>query len=479
MTNRPLNRIDFQGAIICALPLETNAVLCCLDEIWHDAPQYYGKCEGDNNAYLFGRSGRHDVVVVTLAGEGKVNAASSAQSLKMSFNSIKLALLVGICGAIPFKKDGTEIILGDVIISEVIVDVSHGRQYPGGYYRKDTLLDVYGRPDEQILGLLRTWKTKVLLEKLREETKNNLTTLLKHPHLGTKYPGALEDRLYPPQYIHMHHSDCMACLHEFACEDALTASCNDLNCDLSMLVYRERLLDTFNQYPETPTPFIHFGSIGTGDTVMKSAIHRDEIADTENVIAFEMEGSGIWDKFSCLVIKGVCDYADSHKNKNWQNYAAAVAASAMKVVLEQYVTSQRQSPPGISTVAPAFPSDTAVTSQSLSVVQSTPSPQGLFNNILNTFESRFDQEQWLGFKATTAGSLKRLLRKIQDEQKASKSLQNLRRMECFLKAVENLDKLMEEALNMPDIICYIWGPTKFLLQVTISDTLIALAVEFE
>ena len=129
-------------------------------------------------------------------------------------------------------------------------------------------------------------------------------------------------------------------------------------------------------------------------------------------------------------------------------------------------------------VAPAFPSDTAVTSQSLSVVQSTPSPQGLFDNILNTFESRFDQQQWLGFKATTAGSLKKFLRKIQDEQKASKSLQNLRRMECFLKAVENLDKLMEEALNMPDIICYIWGPTKILLQVTISDTLIALAVEF-
>lgn len=121
----------------------------------------------------------------------------------------------------------------------------------------------------------------------------------------------------------------------------------------------------------------------------------------------------------------------------------------------------------------------AITSQSLSVVQSTNSPQGLFDNILNTFESRFDQEQWLGFKTTTAGSLKRLLRKIQDEQKASKSVQNLRRMECFLKAVENLGKLMEEALSMPDIICYIWGPTKLLLQVTTSNTLITLAAGFD
>lgn len=349
MTNRPLSRNQFQVAIICALPLETNAVLCCLDEIWHDAPQYYGKCEGDNNAYLFGKSGRHDVVVVTLAGEGRVNASSSAQSLKISFNSIKLALLVGICGAIPFKKDGTEIILGDVIISEVIVDLSHGRQYPGGFNRKDTLLDVYGRPDEEILGLLRTWKTPLLLDKLRQETKNNLTTLSRHPHLYTEYPGVWEDKLFPSQYIHMHRSNCIACLRGSACECALTASCTALNCDENMLVHRQRLLEAFNLYPETPTPFIHFGSIGTGDTVMKSATHRDKDADDENVIAFEMEGAGIWDKFSCLVIKGVCDYADSHKNKNWQNYAAAVAASAMKVVLGQYVTSQRQSGPGAST----------------------------------------------------------------------------------------------------------------------------------
>uniref|UniRef100_A0A093VGA7 Putative SWI/SNF-related matrix-associated actin-dependent regulator of chromatin subfamily A member 3-like 1 n=1 Tax=Talaromyces marneffei PM1 TaxID=1077442 RepID=A0A093VGA7_TALMA len=434
------------------IQIKTNAVLCCLDEVWHDAPQYYGKCEGDNNAYLFGRSGRHDVVVVTLAGEGRVNAASSAQSLKMSFNSIKLALLVGICGAIPLKKDGTEILLGDVIISEVIVDLSHGRQYPGGFNRKDTLLDVYGRPDEQILGLIRTWKTALLLDKLREETKNNLTTLLGHPHLQTEYPGAWEDKLFPPQYVHMHHSDCIACLSGFACEDSLTSSCTDLNCDVNMLVHRERLLEIFNLYPEMPTPFIHFGSIGTGDTVMKSATHREEIANAENVIAFEMEGAGIWDKFSCLVIKGVCDYADSHKNKNWQSYAASVAASAMKVVLGQYVTSQRQSGPGESIVNSGIPTDAAVTPQNLPVLPGTHTPQALFDNILNTFERCFDQEQWLGFKTTSASSLKRSLKKIQDEQKASKSIQNLRRMESFLKGVENLGKLMEEALGIPGFI---------------------------
>ncbi|OCL06966.1 hypothetical protein AOQ84DRAFT_273248, partial [Glonium stellatum] len=67
---------------------------------------------------------------------------------------------------------------------------------------------------------------------------------------------------------------------------------------------------------------------------MKSGYHRDEIAAREKVIAFEMEGAGVWDNFSTIVIKGVCDYADSHKNKMWQRYAAATAAPCMKAFLE-------------------------------------------------------------------------------------------------------------------------------------------------
>jgi nucleoside phosphorylase len=37
--------------------------------------------------------------------------------------------------------------------------------------------------------------------------------------------------------------------------------------------------------------------------------------------------------FPCLVIRGICDYADSHKNKKWQGYAAATAAACAKELL--------------------------------------------------------------------------------------------------------------------------------------------------
>jgi hypothetical protein len=46
-----------------------------------------------------------------------------------------------------------------------------------------------------------------------------------------------------------------------------------------------------------------------------------------------MEAAGLMDDFPCLVVRGICDYADSHKNKLWQGYAAAMAAAYAKELL--------------------------------------------------------------------------------------------------------------------------------------------------
>ncbi|KAG7284986.1 hypothetical protein NEMBOFW57_009604 [Staphylotrichum longicolle] len=94
-------------------------------------------------------------------------------------------------------------------------------------------------------------------------------------------------------------------------------------------------------------PVVHFGVIASGDTVMMSAEHRDAVARQAGVIAFEMEGIGVWDSFPCLVIKGACDYADSHKSKGWQRYAAAAAAACMKAVLDHWEPSISESIPAV------------------------------------------------------------------------------------------------------------------------------------
>ncbi|KAF3282807.1 hypothetical protein TWF970_001542 [Orbilia oligospora] len=122
-------------------------------------------------------------------------------------------------------------------------------------------------------------------------------------------------------------------------------ACVELCCDDDMLVRRQRLKKKRNlgSDEEQQRPEVFVGNIASGDTVMRSSEHRDAIAIQGNLIAFEMEGAGAFDESPSLVIKGVCDYADSHKNKDWQPFAAATAASVAKAVLERYTL------PGIST----------------------------------------------------------------------------------------------------------------------------------
>ncbi|KAI8172867.1 hypothetical protein K4K51_010542 [Colletotrichum sp. SAR 10_75] len=71
--------------------------------------------------------------------------------------------------------------------------------------------------------------------------------------------------------------------------------------------------------------------------VIKDAAYRDDINKNlnGNTLCIEMEAAGLMDDFPCLVIRGICDYADSHKNDAWQKHAAAVAAALTKELLQK------------------------------------------------------------------------------------------------------------------------------------------------
>ncbi len=104
------------------------------------------------------------------------------------------------------------------------------------------------------------------------------------------------------------------------------------------------------QEEAAPQSLVHIGGFASGDSVIKSGKVRDEIANSTGIIAFEMEGAAVWRTFpSCLIIKGVSDYTDSHKSKRWQNYAACTAAAATAALLEQWVASDRGKRPSSST----------------------------------------------------------------------------------------------------------------------------------
>ncbi|OJJ46491.1 hypothetical protein ASPZODRAFT_96755 [Penicilliopsis zonata CBS 506.65] len=331
----PHCRDDFEIAIICALQTESDAVEAVLEERWEYT---LGKAQADPNSYITGRICRHNVVLVSLPGMGKARAASATASLLSSFPAVKLGLVVGVCGGVPTDPTDTtrEVLLGDAIISTGIVQYDFGRRLPNKMVRKtDGPGGHLSRPSKEIQSFLRQVSGLGGRRRLEDHTLRYLTEIS-----TVRYPGQSEDRLYHPTYRHRHYTGevCTRCAADDGetCERVHEISCDESGCgDVNLVSRRRRLTQG--------TPQIHFGLVASGDLVMKSGGHRDEIAKTERAIAFEMEGAGVCDNVPTVIIKGVCDYADSHKNKKWQAYAAAVGAACMKAFLRQWIVADQAS----------------------------------------------------------------------------------------------------------------------------------------
>ncbi|KAL2847246.1 putative kinesin light chain [Aspergillus pseudoustus] len=337
---RPSSCHDFAIAILCALPLEAEAVEALFDETYDRLGKYYRKQQGDANAYINGRIGKHDVVLCYMPGMGKGSAAGVASSLLVSYPGVRLALVVGICGGAPRPPEYQEIFLGDVIISDSVIEYDFGRQYPGGFQRKTGVKDTLGRPGREIRALLNGLRAENARRELQDQAQQYLYSLQQS---GMKWchPG-VDDILFKACYLHKHYSDAStgcSCFESLSpdhiCEEALGKDCNELDCDQGQQVQRREIA-------EAVWTSIYIGPIASADTVMKSGQHRDEIVKREKVIGFDMEGAGVWDNVPCIIIKGVCDYADSHKSKVWQAYAAATGASVAKGFLEYWMPAKRK-----------------------------------------------------------------------------------------------------------------------------------------
>ncbi|KAL2785821.1 hypothetical protein BJX66DRAFT_329025 [Aspergillus keveii] len=312
----PSSKDDFEIAIICALPLEANAVLSLFDHLWDTDSPFTDREAADPNSYSMGTMEGRNVVIAHQPVMGKATAASVASFCAASFKNVKLALLVGVCGAIPLRKNKTEILLGDIIISKAVMQYDFGRQFSDKFRRKIDVEHSLGRPNARIASLLAKLETQVHRQRLQEKITQHLSTI---GHLDC-YPGKQEDKLFPPGYRHKHQhfASCETCANcsnptDSTCDAALESTCDDLGCDIAQLVQRTR-------QNQKHSPSVHIGIIASGDSVIKSGVHRDAISR----------------EAGCVIIKGVCDYADSHKNKLWQDYAAATAAACAKAFVRQW-----------------------------------------------------------------------------------------------------------------------------------------------
>ncbi|KAB8249813.1 hypothetical protein BDV35DRAFT_377910 [Aspergillus flavus] len=322
-----LDNSEYAVGWIAALPHERAAAKAMLD-IVHAPPRH--KHAKDHNSYTLGSingpNGEHNVVIASLPSGryGTVTAATAAKQMLSSFPSIKFGLMVGIGGGIP--SDDHDIRLGDVVVSQPTGAFGGVRQYDCG--------KVTARGFEECGAL--NCPPEALLNAMGELQSN-------HEMMGgTSIPDILESMYaaYPamadsrrgPAYIYQGADHdrlfCSDCIHEKGAKD-----CG--GCNPEKEIKRPERLDQ--------DPYIHYGTIASGNKVIKDAKVRDLLA--KSCLCFEMEAAGLMNQFPCLVIRGICDYCDTHKNDRWQKYAAATAAAYAKELLQVTDASDIQNTP--------------------------------------------------------------------------------------------------------------------------------------
>jgi nucleoside phosphorylase len=194
--------------------------------------------------------------------------------------------------------------LGDVVVSvpgnknRGVVQHDFGKIEAEGTLKQRRILN---GPSPLLLNAITGLKES---NSLHDELQGYLSNMIEHDRRFV-YPGAHKDILFNASYEHAEpKSSCDKCA-----------------------------IDNVIQRNERTSSIIHYGAIASGNQVIKHAGTRDRLAKEHNVLCFEMEAAGLMNNFPCLVVRGICDYADSHKNDSWKYYAAATAAAYAKTLL--------------------------------------------------------------------------------------------------------------------------------------------------
>jgi nucleoside phosphorylase len=300
---------DYTVGWICALPIEMAVAEVMLDERHDSLPQ----ASRDHNSYTLGRIGLHNVAIACLpAGVmGVTSAARVANQMLSTFTRLRFGLMVGVGGGVPSEE--SDIRLGDVVVSKPmgtsggVIQYDFGKMVQEGRFERTGSLN---RPPD----ILLTAVAKLQARHIREgpSLKSHLLQMAsEYPLFGTDstLPPAEHDQLFKAEYDHV--------VGESTC----------VNCLADQTVLRSKREDR--------SPRIHYGLIASGNEVMRDGKTRERLRRELHMLCFEMEAAGLMDYFPCVVIRGICDYADSHKNKVWQPYAASAAAAYAKELLHE------------------------------------------------------------------------------------------------------------------------------------------------
>ncbi|KID83173.1 Ankyrin repeat-containing domain protein [Metarhizium guizhouense ARSEF 977] len=298
---------------ICALNAEYVAAQEFLDEE-HAPPDFVSP--NDTNHYTLGAIGKHNVAIAVLPdGEyGTASAATGAANLLNSFPNVRIGLMVGIGGGAPSEKH--DIRLGDIVVSATRAGEGGVIQYDFGKTIQNQAFQ-HTRVLNQPPTTLRTAMAGLQAQYKRKGHQLNAAIggiLERNVRLRQEFgrPPPSTDMLFKSDVSH----DSRGC--------AKFCAQNNSN-----LVLRNERTERDDK------PTIHYGLIASANQLLKDALIRDKLAAERDILCFEMEAAGLMNHFPCLVIRGICDYSDSHKSKMWQGYAALAAAAYAKDLLSQ------------------------------------------------------------------------------------------------------------------------------------------------
>ncbi|PHH90256.1 hypothetical protein CDD83_4164 [Cordyceps sp. RAO-2017] len=304
---------------ISAIDLEYAAAQVFLDNR-HAGPRWAHRT--DNNHYTLGTIGNHNVVMAALpSGEAGTHAATAvAKDMMATFTNVKACLMVGIGGGAPSERH--DIRLGDVVVSTPSFHHSSGNH--GGVFQYD-----YGRTVQE-----RRFQSARYLNQPPRSLLTAVTGLrARHRTTGNDIDASIRHVIQANRRMQREYS------RPNPATDKLYAT--DKAQDTPKLVERaERTEDDDN-------PAIHYGLIASADNFMEDAEIRDILSDELDVLCFEMEAAGLMNNFPCIVIRGICDYADSHWCKEWRGYAAMAAAAYARELLLEVRPQQLEAEKGI------------------------------------------------------------------------------------------------------------------------------------
>ncbi|KAK4062940.1 hypothetical protein Trihar35433_8735 [Trichoderma harzianum] len=307
----PPARQEFQIGWICALPIEVAAAKEMLDENFGILDE---QDSNDTNSYTLGRIGKHYVAIAGLGQYGTTSATTVAINMMRTFSeSLRIGLMVGIAAGIPSLRH--DIRLGDIIVSYPDGTCGGVIQYDMGKMVKGKLIQTGSlkSPPRSLLTALTNLQATALtddpkypiyIDKAISRNERTRKTFAR--------PNTSTDRLFK---IHHEHPEIAR-----TCEECSKDWEEDRN-------PREEI-----------DPQVHYGIIASGNMVIKHGQTRERLRQETEALCFEMEAAGLMMDFPCIVVRGICDYADSHKNNAWQGYAALAAASYAKELLSYVPT---------------------------------------------------------------------------------------------------------------------------------------------